>query len=250
MTEVEVAARKLDPDRLAELEEERRFLLQSLRDLDREYEAGDVDEHDYRELRDDYTVRAATVLRAIESGRSALPQRPTRRWGRTLAIGAAVVVVGAGIGALVASSSGQRLPGQELSGATPGDGTASLLVAARAALTSDPRAAAELYSRVLDQDPNHPEALAYSGWLSVLVSRGSADPELQRAAIDGGTDLLRRSIEADPSYADPHCLLAVVAARFEQQADNAAARREGRRCLALDPPDEMRGLVEEFVANL
>ncbi|MBA2386613.1 MAG: hypothetical protein H0V69_05910, partial [Acidimicrobiia bacterium] len=53
----------LDADALADLEEERRFLLRSLRDLDREFEAGDVERDDYDTLRDDYTVRAATVLR-------------------------------------------------------------------------------------------------------------------------------------------------------------------------------------------
>ena len=35
-------------DRLAELEEERRYLLRSLRDLEREREAGDVDDEDYQ----------------------------------------------------------------------------------------------------------------------------------------------------------------------------------------------------------
>ena len=54
-------------DRLAELEEERRFLLRSLDDLDREHAAGDVDKHDYATLRDGYTARAATVIREIES---------------------------------------------------------------------------------------------------------------------------------------------------------------------------------------
>jgi hypothetical protein len=34
----------IDPDRLAALEEERRFLLDSIRDLEREHEVGDVDE--------------------------------------------------------------------------------------------------------------------------------------------------------------------------------------------------------------
>ena len=36
-----------DIDDLADLEEESRFLLRSLRDLDREFEAGDVDLDDY-----------------------------------------------------------------------------------------------------------------------------------------------------------------------------------------------------------
>ena len=42
----------MNPDDLAELEEERRFLLTSIRDLEREHEAGDVDEHDFTTLRD------------------------------------------------------------------------------------------------------------------------------------------------------------------------------------------------------
>ena len=52
--------RRLDPDRLVAMEEERDFLLRSLDDLDAEHRAGDLDDHDYDELRDDYTVRAAT----------------------------------------------------------------------------------------------------------------------------------------------------------------------------------------------
>ena len=40
-------------------EETTEFLLQSLRDLEREREAGDIDDDDYRALHDDYTVRAA-----------------------------------------------------------------------------------------------------------------------------------------------------------------------------------------------
>ena len=49
-----------DPDSLAHLEEEREFLLRSLRDLEREREAGDIDDDDYRTLHDDYTARAAS----------------------------------------------------------------------------------------------------------------------------------------------------------------------------------------------
>lgn len=52
---------------LAELHEQRDFLLRSLLDLEAEREAGDLDEADYQALRDSYTVRAAAVLRAIES---------------------------------------------------------------------------------------------------------------------------------------------------------------------------------------
>ena len=70
-----------DPDRLAELEEERRFLLRSLDDLEREHDAGDVDEHDFATLRDGYVARAAAVLREIDEGKAALAAQapPSRR---------------------------------------------------------------------------------------------------------------------------------------------------------------------------
>lgn len=51
--------RRLDPDALADLEEQRDLLLRSLDDLEREHEAGDLDTADYEALRDDYTRRAS-----------------------------------------------------------------------------------------------------------------------------------------------------------------------------------------------
>jgi hypothetical protein len=76
--------RDLDPDALAALEEERDFLLRSLEDLEREYAAGDVDDSDFEELKDDYTARAAAVIRAIEDRTEAVKSlRPQRNWQRT-----------------------------------------------------------------------------------------------------------------------------------------------------------------------
>ena len=106
----------MNADLLAELEEEQRFLLRSLDDLEREHDAGDVDETDYVTLRDGYTARAAAVLRTIAAERAQLPPRPPIEW-RRLAITGVIVLVA--IGALwwwLAASSAQRLPGQEITG--------------------------------------------------------------------------------------------------------------------------------------
>ncbi len=58
------------------LEEERDFFLRSLRDLEAERAAGDIDEHDYLALRDDYTVRAAQILRQLGGAGNEAPPAP------------------------------------------------------------------------------------------------------------------------------------------------------------------------------
>ena len=84
----------MNPDQLAELEEERKFLLRSLVDLEREHAVGDVDDVDYRELKEGYTVRAAATLRAIDEGSNTLPQKPPPNWTRRgLIAGGTVVAV-------------------------------------------------------------------------------------------------------------------------------------------------------------
>lgn len=62
-------------DGQAALLEERDFCLRSLRDLDAEWEAGDLDAADYATLRDSYTARAAAALRAL-SGEDPEPGEP------------------------------------------------------------------------------------------------------------------------------------------------------------------------------
>jgi hypothetical protein len=237
----------VNPDRLAELEEERAFLLRSLTDLEREHAAGDVDDDDYHALRDGYTVRAAAVMRAIDEGRAALPPRPPRNWWRLAASMAVVAAVAVGGGLFVARSSGQRLPGQEITGGIPGGDVAAKLSRARTLLGVDPLGAQQLYGEVLAERPNHPEALAYSGWLLALNSVGASD-DVRVLALDTAKSSLRRSIESDDRYADPHCFLAIIAANFEDDVDTALVEFDA--CLAKDPPAEMRGLVDELVADL
>ncbi|HEX3541767.1 MAG TPA: hypothetical protein VHT75_15140 [Acidimicrobiales bacterium] len=61
---------------LTSLRDERAFLFRSLADLDAEHEAGDIEDSDYQALTDEYTARAAAVLRAIEAA-----EGPGRRKG-------------------------------------------------------------------------------------------------------------------------------------------------------------------------
>src|SRR4051812_6489688 len=105
----------MNVDALADLEEERAFLLRSLRDLEREHQAGDIDEADYRTLKDDYTARAAAVLHAIDEGRAELPPspRPRRQRLRLVAGGLLLVLLAGTAGTVMARSSGERVAGEQ-----------------------------------------------------------------------------------------------------------------------------------------
>jgi hypothetical protein len=233
-----------NPDRLAELEDERRFLLRSLRDLDAEHAAGDVDDGDYETLRDGYTKRAADVLRSIEEGRAALPAKRPGRWRRNAVAVAIVLAVAVGAGLLVARSAGQRTAGDQITGSAGAADTATLLARARASLGADPRAAQDLYTKVLDDDPNNVEALTYSGWLLYIASTG-AGAELRSAAVDTAEQQMTKAISVDATYPDPHCFLAIIA---NQAGDAATTSAESDRCLALDPPAEVRILMQSVTS--
>ncbi len=78
---------------VADLEGQREFFLRSLRDLEAEHAAGDIDDVDYRALRDDYTSRAAEVLRRLgdlRTGAAAGEVRATVPGSRRVPTGQAV----------------------------------------------------------------------------------------------------------------------------------------------------------------
>lgn len=256
--------RTINPDRLAELEEERRFLLRSLADLERERAAGDVDEVDYRELKDGYTVRAAATLREIDEGRSALPPKPPADWRRRLISGAVVVTLIGVVWWALAASSAERLPGQQVSGLDPRDERQVLMAQARDLQFQQPGAAADLYAQVLEDDPDDPEALTYYGW-TLALDAAVADPGTATSTAPGNTgddpvvaqlreavDSLLRATEVDPAYADPKCFLGIVNANFLNDAATALPWVDG--CIEAGPPADVLGLVqglrESLVAEL
>ena len=231
----------MNPDQLAELEEERRFLLRSITDLDREHLYGDVDDNDYRTLRDGYTARAASVLRAIEDGHVEVSQPRPRRPRVFIAWIVGTLLVACVAGWLVARTSGQRLPGQAITGGLPGDEVAQKLAEARQLLGVNPQQAIIRYQQVRELDPNNAEALTYMGWLI-------AQSDTSTAAA--GAEFLRGAIKIDPTYADPHCFLAITSADYLQPPDLDTARSEAQACLDNNPPAQMVQLVQTFASRL
>jgi tetratricopeptide (TPR) repeat protein len=228
------------------LEEERDFLLRSLRDLEVEREAGDIDEHDYVGLRDDYTARAAAALRAIDQ-RSAVPAdagaaREPRSPRVVALITTGVLAVAVLCGVLVAQSAGERVAGRPATGSVPPTAPPDDLTRARQLFSErNYLDALKLYDKVLKADPQNVEALAYRGWLLFQASEaaGSQSPELTNRALES----LDRAVLADPRFPDAHFFRGWVLQHGKNDA--AAAVPEYRAFIATDPPPEFRQRVEQ-----
>ena len=186
----------MNPDELARLEEERNFLLDSLRDVERERSAGDIDDEDYATLKSGYTQRAANVLKAIEAGQSTLNRRAPKSRAKAIVVSFAIVAFACLAGWLVATQSGQRLPGQTSTGGIE-NSTASLLSQARAINFSDPQQAIELYNDVVKLDPDNVEALTYRSWLIALIARDAAD-DIKIVALAAATQRQQQRLGIPP----------------------------------------------------
>jgi tetratricopeptide (TPR) repeat protein len=237
----------VDPDELAALEEQRDFLLRSIDDLEREREAGELDDDDYRTLRDDYTARAAAVLRAIEEGRAALPARRPAGSRRTILAVLAVLVLAAVAGLAVAGASGTRLAGDFGTGEIRETSVGKLRRAAQLAGQGEALEAIKLYDEVLAADPDNPQALTYRGWLLFNVGRTTGESDL----LDRGRIGLERAIASDPDYPDARFFYGFVLLRHLD--DPAGAAESFVRVLAARPggmlEQEAQRALEEIEAT-
>ncbi len=202
---------RLDPDALAAMQEERDFLLNSLSDLEAEHGAGDLDDVDFSTLKDDYTYRAAAVLRSIEAQQAAFEAAPRTRWSQVLVWVLGLALLGGLSGFFIARSSGARTNG-EISGGVRAS-TVSLLNEARLFLGDQELwdEAIDNYKQVLASDPSNSEALTYSAWLTYRLG-GSADDVLP---------VFREVAVLEPTYAEAIVFRTIVladAARFDEAA--------------------------------
>ena len=232
----------MNVDTLADLEEQRAFLLRSLRDLEREREAGDIDEGDYRALKDDYTARAASVLRQLEppdasfrTTATPLARSGVRKPGKGRVVAGIVLLacVSGAAGYAVAQSSGERLAGDEATGELPEGSVdritkANALVAERKILE-----AVKVYDDLLEDDPANPVALAQRGWLISQV-----DPSL----VDSGLASIDHAIAADPTYPDAHFFRGMILLLAKDEPTLAVESFE--RAVAANPPADIKSVMQ------
>lgn len=204
------------------LREERDFYLRSIQDLDDELAAGDIDDADYQTLKEAYTARAATLLRALLSDEDGIPdERVTLNgssarsdtgdvesassalsgfstWRRRVAVGLVVVVLASGASWAVVASSATRLPGEEITGKALGSQAIAqqLSKAAQAEEKGDQVSAVKDYQSILNSDSNQPEALTGEGWLLAETQ--------QPALVRQGLGMLASAEKVAPDYAPAH----------------------------------------------
>jgi hypothetical protein len=234
------------PERRDQLQEEREFLLTSLADLEREFAAGDVADDDYVSLKDSYTARAAIIIRELSDIEQPAVRKPIG-W-RPFAWSALVVLLAITAGVVVARNTGERLPGQGMTGAIDDGSVSSLLVQARSMGMTDIPGVLDLYSRVLTVEPDNVEALTYFGWFTVLSSTQEVDAGAAATRLQNGMLLLRQATIADETYPDAHCFLGIAFFRFVDDA--ASAQPEMDACLAENPPAEVASMVQGLVTQI
>lgn len=245
------AATRLDPDVLAALEEQRDFLLRSLTDLDREHDAGDLDDHDHAELRDDYTARAAEVIRAIDEQHDAFAdaKRP-RSLGRTLAWVAGVALFAVVSGVMVASAMGARKAGESASGGITVRQTASQRAnQCLPKMGSDPDGAFECLEKVRKEDPENAVALTWSGWLLSLGAQNVTDPQDQLQLQALAAVRLDEAVNSDPNYSYARAFRAVVAYRngryekAQEYLDDFEARNPSAQAAQIIKQMDLQGKI-------
>lgn len=245
------------------LEAERDFLLRSIADLDAELVTGELDPSTHAQLRDNYTSRAASVLRALESPPPPAQGRTTRR--RRL-VGAALAALLLGlVAAGLFQAVGPRQKGATATGNSqltdgrapsvtdlaaevrqrPKDPKIRLAYARALLAEGEPVAALGEFDTVARLDPDNAEALAYGGWIVFLAVRSSEDDP--GGLLDGAMRRLDAAVQADPAYPDAHFFLGMVL--LEGKGDPTAAVPELEAYLAAAPESplapQVRGVLEK-----
>jgi tetratricopeptide (TPR) repeat protein len=228
-----------------DLEEERSFLLRSLEDLDREHEAGDLSDEDHALLRDRYVARAASVLRTMEEPEpTAVPHREDRsrpvaqrvrslpRRRLVVVVGLVVLVLGAVVW-FVTQRTGERLPGETLTGSVALSSAQQTSRTLAQAETLERQGnvveALRLYASVLRAHPDQEEALAEAGWLEYEAGAQARNATL----LSDGEGQEKKAVAVDRAAYAPHLYLGSM---LLAQGDATGAVAQYRLFLADHPP--------------
>jgi cytochrome c-type biogenesis protein CcmH/NrfG len=252
------------------LEAERDFLLRSLDDLESERDAGNIDDDTYRSLHEDYTARAADVIRSLRDDVEPPEPEAPRTSRRTKVIVIVCLVAFVGVTAFgLTRALGSRSPGDTITGNSANAGTQSdeealadlqqaaedapesydaRIAYARMLLGSDLAQALREFDAAAQLDPSRPEPPTYIGWINALAARALEPGADRDALIARAQESLDQAIGLDPQYQDAYVYRALLHSTVMD--DPAGAIPDYQRFLAIAPTDHpMRALVEGALAD-
>jgi len=263
-----------DGSSLSELESEQEFLVQSIEDLERERELGEVDAKDFVVLQGRYRARLQDVTAeiaelvstaqtqpaphsgAIRKAGDATPQvSEGSRWRRRLGSRRVRLILGvtatccfvAAATLLAASLAGVRLPGESATGSvnlsTAQQEHETLDRAAILGSEGQVAVAVQLYDEVLQKDPNQPDALAYGGWLVRLAGLAARN----RVVLARGDASIARAVKVAPGFPDGHALYGVIL--YMDYGKAAAAATQFRDALGTGASEELLSSVARVAAK-
>jgi tetratricopeptide (TPR) repeat protein len=262
-TDAAVGGEAVSPDASGErwfLNDQREFLLRSIDDAEREYDAGDLAQEDYEVLVARDRNRLAEVEEALAALGPVIVEDPapvaaepaerrvrTRRgkW-RLAGIVVSCVLIAVGAVILVNHAVNPALPGQASSGSITQSKEEQIeeQLQEAAILNNDGQAvdALKLYNTVLSEDPVDPEALAASGWLDWNYGSAGKSADLMRK----GRAAEAKAIRLAPTYYAGHLFLGLILLNQDHNAPGAI--KEFTSFLADSPPQAELDSVAPLVA--
>lgn len=246
------------------LEEERDFLLVSLDDLEIELRAGDMSKADYDALKDDYTVRAADLIREIAERKSDAGKRAGRsgksgadnsskaqsRWPKLAMVVAGLALFSVGAGWLLAQAVGERGASDSLTGDIPETAREKVVTCQGLMSGGELRESLVCFDEVLDEDPQNVEALTYRGWFLILASgtaQQNGDTESYEQLVERGEASLDDAVAVNPGFADARAFRVVV---YKNTAREAEACEELAVLEGLDPAPMITSLIQPIADSL
>jgi hypothetical protein len=236
------------------LDDEREFLVRSLEDAEREHDAGDLSDEDYRTLLRRDRGRLREVQAALDRfGPAEAAVDETRdedvsgsvrassagslagmaRW-RVIGIVASCVLIVVGVVILVVHATTTRLPGEASSGSVTQSQAQLIEQQLGEAQTlrdqNESLAALVLYNTVLSEDPTDPDALANAGWLQWKSGFAAHSAKVIRT----GRREVEQAVRVAPTNYEAHLYLGVIL--INQDDDAAGAQRQFAAFLSEDPP--------------
>jgi cytochrome c-type biogenesis protein CcmH len=249
-----------DSSARAQLLRERSRLRDEIAELEFDFQSGKLSRADYTALRSELEGKQALALQQLsllppQSKRKApvkddSPRRKEspsrsrfRRW--QLATGGAFLLLfGLALGVLLTqsvrprSSEQDSMTGDFLTGTTPGNAAtrSALEEGKRAFAKQDFPKAIEAFKKVLETDPNQPEAHSYMGMILVQAGHG-----------DGAMMAFDRALSQAPNF--PMALWGKGMILYREKKDYDGARVVLQQLLQLIPPGEDRTEIEKIVAS-